>query len=66
MKTKRHHNSFRPDLGFFIPLQEVQSWLQTDEASLRDRVAVSRHLLLPVITVPPVYLWFSPERFSVS
>ena len=50
MKTKRHHNSFRPDLGFFIPLQEVQSWLQTDEASLRDRVAVSRHLLLSVIT----------------
>jgi aprataxin len=41
MKTKKHYNSFRPDLGFFVPLVEVQRWLQQDEGYLRERVDVS-------------------------
>jgi len=38
LKTKKHYNSFRPDLGFFIPLAEVQRWLRQDEEYLRERV----------------------------
>lgn len=28
LKNKKHYNSFRPDLGFFVPLREVQSWVE--------------------------------------
>jgi aprataxin len=44
MKTKKHHNSFRPDLGFFIGIMEVQRWIQQDEELINEHVAVS-HLL---------------------
>ncbi|KIR30433.1 aprataxin [Cryptococcus deuterogattii 99/473] len=37
LKSKKHYNSFRPDLGFFIPIMEVQRWLQDDRTML-DRV----------------------------
>lgn len=40
-KTKKHHNSFRPDLGFFITIMEVQRWLQQDKHYLYDRIDVS-------------------------
>jgi hypothetical protein len=45
LKTKKHYNSFRPDLGFFVPLMEVQRWLQQDEATLRERVDVGSQLV---------------------
>ncbi|WVW82189.1 hypothetical protein I302_104195 [Kwoniella bestiolae CBS 10118] len=38
LKTKKHHNSFRPDLGFFIPIMEVQRWLD-DDSNIQERVA---------------------------
>lgn len=42
LKTKKHYNSFRPDLGFFISIMDVQRWIQNeDEAVLRERVDVS-------------------------
>ncbi|WWD17963.1 hypothetical protein CI109_102408 [Kwoniella shandongensis] len=37
LKTKKHHNSFRPDLGFFISIMEVQRWIQDDQNTL-DRI----------------------------
>ncbi|WVR05793.1 hypothetical protein IAU60_002818 [Kwoniella sp. DSM 27419] len=37
LKTKKHHNSFRPDLGFFIPIMEVQRWIE-DDSMMRERV----------------------------
>lgn len=40
MKTKKHHNSFRPDLGFFIPIMEVQRWLQQEETYIHERIDV--------------------------
>ena len=41
LKTKKHHNSFRPDLGFFLDAMEVQRWLESDPEVLRERVGVS-------------------------
>ncbi|ODN84102.1 hypothetical protein L202_00116 [Cryptococcus amylolentus CBS 6039] len=37
LKSKKHYNSFRPDLGFFIPIMEVRRWLQ-NEQTLQERV----------------------------
>ncbi|WWC58533.1 uncharacterized protein I303_101076 [Kwoniella dejecticola CBS 10117] len=37
LKTKKHHNSFRPDLGFFIPIMEVQRWIEND-SNMQERV----------------------------
>ncbi|WVN90296.1 uncharacterized protein L203_105532 [Cryptococcus depauperatus CBS 7841] len=37
LKTKKHYNSFRPDLGFFIPIMEVQRWLR-DEFTVVERL----------------------------
>nr|XP_019014889.1 aprataxin [Kwoniella pini CBS 10737]OCF53670.1 aprataxin [Kwoniella pini CBS 10737] len=37
LKTKKHHNSFRPDLGFFIPIMEVQRWIE-DDSNMQERV----------------------------
>ncbi|ORX40131.1 HIT-like domain-containing protein [Kockovaella imperatae] len=37
LKTKRHVNSFRPDLKFLLPLQEVQMWIE-DEQTLSKRI----------------------------
>ncbi|KAK6905606.1 aprataxin [Kwoniella mangroviensis CBS 10435] len=37
LKTKKHHNSFRPDLGFFVPIMEVQRWLE-DDSNIQERV----------------------------
>ncbi|EIW73692.1 hypothetical protein TREMEDRAFT_59866 [Tremella mesenterica DSM 1558] len=39
-KTKKHHNSFRPDLGFFVPLASVEGWIKMgDEESIRRHVS---------------------------
>ena len=38
MKTKKHYNSFRPDLGFFIPLNEVERWVQQPDSYIQERV----------------------------
>jgi len=38
LKTKKHYNSFRPDLGFFIPIMEVQRWIQNDRLYVLERV----------------------------
>ena len=40
LKTKKHYNSFRPDLGFLIPLSEVQGWLEREE-TIYERLDVS-------------------------
>lgn len=32
LKNKKHYNSFHPDLGFFIHLNDVLSWLDGDDA----------------------------------
>ncbi|WWC86152.1 uncharacterized protein L201_001025 [Kwoniella dendrophila CBS 6074] len=37
LKTKKHHNSFRPDLGFFIDIMEVKRWIE-DDSNMRERV----------------------------
>lgn len=42
MKTKKHYNSFRPDLGFFIPIREVQRWLELGDEYVAERVQVGR------------------------
>lgn len=38
LKTKKHYNSFRPDLGFFISIMDIQRWLQEDDEYIRERV----------------------------
>ena len=30
MKTKKHYNSFRTDLGFFVHLSDVEEWIESD------------------------------------
>ena len=30
MKTKKHYNSFRTDLGFFVHLSDVEDWIESD------------------------------------
>jgi hypothetical protein len=30
LKTKRHYNSFRTDLGFFVHLTDVERWVEED------------------------------------
>ncbi|OCF32775.1 aprataxin [Kwoniella heveanensis BCC8398] len=37
LKKKHHHNSFRPDLGFFVPIMEVQRWIE-DDSNMQERV----------------------------
>jgi aprataxin len=41
LKTKKHFNSFRPDLGFFIPIAEVERWIANDRRYVEERVDVS-------------------------
>lgn len=42
LKTKKHYNSFRPDLGFFISLIDVQHWIEDgDDQSIRQHIEVS-------------------------
>ena len=41
MKTKKHLNSFRPDLGFFVSIMDVQRWLEQDDDYIKERVDVS-------------------------
>jgi hypothetical protein len=30
LKTKKHYNSFRTDLGFFVHLSDVEEWIESD------------------------------------
>jgi hypothetical protein len=32
MKTKKHYNSFRTDLGFFVHLSDVEDWIKSDSS----------------------------------
>lgn len=41
LKTKKHFNSFRPDLGFLISLAEVERWLKEDQAFTKQQARVS-------------------------
>ncbi|GFZ45239.1 hypothetical protein JCM24511_02965 [Saitozyma sp. JCM 24511] len=39
LKTKKHYNSFRPDLGFFVSLRDVQHWIEDgDDQSIRQHI----------------------------
>lgn len=38
LKTKKHYNSFRPDLGFFVSLREVQGWIEDGSAERHAKV----------------------------
>ena len=40
MKTKKHYNSFRTDLGFFVHLSDVEEWIESD-ANIVSRVCNS-------------------------
>ncbi|KZV99106.1 HIT-like protein [Exidia glandulosa HHB12029] len=31
MKNKKHYNSFHPTKGFWLPLEDVQAWLEADD-----------------------------------
>lgn len=42
LKTKKHYNSFRPDLGFLVSLEEVERWLEEDKEFSKAQAAVSR------------------------
>lgn len=35
MKTKKHYNSFRTDLGFFVHLSDVEEWIESDARIVR-------------------------------
>ncbi|KAL1412886.1 aprataxin-like protein [Vanrija albida] len=39
LKTKKHYNSFRPDLGFFVSLDEVEEWCSDSDSQLAERQA---------------------------
>jgi len=50
MKTKKHYNSFRTDLGFFVHLSDVEEWIESDSnvvSGLRHDIgyADDRHFL---------------------
>jgi len=32
LKTKKHYNSFRTDLGFFVHLADVEEWIESDSS----------------------------------
>ncbi|GMK53833.1 hypothetical protein CspeluHIS016_0104190 [Cutaneotrichosporon spelunceum] len=63
LKTKKHYNSFRPDLGFFISLREVRAWidagigldraqtLPAKEALLRERLTCFK-CGMPLANIP--------------
>jgi aprataxin len=36
MKTKKHYNSFRTDLGFFVHLSDVEEWIESDARIVRQ------------------------------
>ncbi|WVQ85417.1 hypothetical protein IAT38_007582 [Cryptococcus sp. DSM 104549] len=52
LKSKKHYNSFRPDLGFFIPIMEVQRWIQDDRNVLErvDALSATQSLLKTPLT----------------
>ena len=35
LKNKKHYNSFSPDLGFWLPLATVRSWVEADDRDVR-------------------------------
>lgn len=57
MKTKKHYNSFRPKLGFFLHIDDVLSWFDSDRTEssyksvslyaveLRYCIKLTNHLL---------------------
>lgn len=45
LKTKKHYNSFRPDLGFFISLRQVRGWIDAGVARERADVRLPVALL---------------------
>ena len=51
LKTKKHVNSFRPDLNFFIRLDEVQKW-SDEEESIDDHIRVSQLFTSPCFRSP--------------
>ncbi|KAI9631972.1 HIT-like domain-containing protein [Dioszegia hungarica] len=46
LKTKKHYNSFRPDLGFFVSIADVQRWILDDDDTIRERALLGTHSLL--------------------
>ncbi|BEI91799.1 uncharacterized protein CcaverHIS019_0406190 [Cutaneotrichosporon cavernicola] len=50
LKTKKHYNSFRPDLGFFVSLREVRSWLDSDWGDRAETLAAKEALLREPLT----------------
>ncbi|ORY28509.1 HIT-like domain-containing protein [Naematelia encephala] len=52
-KTKRHLNSFRQDLGFFIPIMEVQRWVTQEDWYVKERgLYDAENLLSAPLTCP--------------
>ncbi|TXT13543.1 hypothetical protein VHUM_00910 [Vanrija humicola] len=39
LRTKKHYNSFRPDHGFFITLDEVETWCADQDKGVAERQA---------------------------
>ncbi|CAK9781015.1 HIT-like protein [Cutaneotrichosporon oleaginosum] len=46
LKTKKHYNSFRPDLGFLVSLRQVRGWIDAGEARARAETLPAKEALL--------------------
>ena len=42
LKHKKHYNSFHPKLGFFLHLDEVESWFDAESSFFASKVNFSQ------------------------
>ncbi|TFK76506.1 HIT-like protein [Pluteus cervinus] len=49
MKNKKHYNSFHPKLGFFIHIEEVQSWFDAEPSYYDSMVQRERKTFEPLL-----------------
>ncbi|KAM0791272.1 hypothetical protein ACM66B_005748 [Microbotryomycetes sp. NB124-2] len=50
LKNKKHYNSFHPDLGFFLHLQDVIKMVESGERELRPRTEYEAILKQPLVS----------------
>ncbi|KAF9651501.1 HIT-like protein [Thelephora ganbajun] len=64
LKHKRHYNSFHPELGFFLHIDEVLSWFERDSASFDREVISLRQSLQEPLLKEDLECWRCRETFK--
>jgi len=50
LKQKKHYNSFHPELGFFLHIDQVLSWFEKDDASFdKEIISLQKNLREPLL-----------------